>query len=47
MKHVTGLKKDLILVKNMRNKDLRRLPLNASWYLLRTFKNEKLTKIKT
>lgn len=45
MKHITGLKKDLILVKNMKNKDLRRLPLNASWYLLRTFKNEKLTKI--
>ena len=45
MKHITGLKKDLILVKNMKNKDLRRLPLNASWYLLRTFKNEKLTRI--
>jgi len=45
MKHITGLKKDLILVKNMKNKDLRRLPLNSSWYLLRTFKNEKLTKI--
>jgi len=45
MKHITGLKKDLILVMNMRNKDLGRLPLNASWYLLRTFKNEKLTRI--
>ena len=45
MKHITGLKKDLILVKNMRNKTLRKLPLNVSWYLLRTFKNEKLTKI--
>jgi len=45
MKHITGLKKDLILVKNMRNKTLRKLPLNVSWYLLRTFKNEKLTRI--
>jgi len=45
MKHITGFKKDLILARNMKNKNLRKLPLNALWYLDRIFKNEKLTKI--
>jgi len=49
MKHIVGLKKNSILIfilmKNMKNKNLRKLPLATLWYLLQTFRNEKLTRI--
>lgn len=45
MKHITGLKKDLALLKNSRSKNLRMLPFGIRWYLRDTFKNEKFTKI--
>lgn len=43
MRNITGLKKELILMANIKNRELRKLPLRVSWYLQRTFKNEKLT----
>lgn len=45
MKNITGWKKELILMTNIKNKELRKLPLKVSWYLQRTFKNEKLTSL--
>lgn len=45
MKNITGLKKEVILLSNIKSKELRTLPLNILWYLHRTFKNEKLTKV--
>ncbi|MFA5272424.1 MAG: radical SAM protein [Candidatus Omnitrophota bacterium] len=44
MKHITGLKKELILMGNLRSRQLRKLPLAVLAYLQGTFKNEKLTK---
>jgi len=45
MKHITGAKKDLILIGNLKSRNLRKFSVKNLWYLLRTFKNEKLTKI--
>ncbi len=45
MKKIIGFKKELALIMNMRSRNLRRLPLNISLYLHRTFKDEKITKM--
>jgi len=45
MKRVTGLKKELALIMKARSKELKKIPLRAAWYLHRTFRHEKLTKI--
>jgi len=45
VKHITGLKKELILIGNLRSRNLRKFSVNNLWYLLRTFRNEKLTRI--
>lgn len=45
MKHITGFKKEIVLLSNLKSKQLRNMPLSALWYLQRTFDNEKLTKV--
>ncbi|HRZ67273.1 MAG TPA: radical SAM protein [Candidatus Omnitrophota bacterium] len=43
MKNITGFRKELALLANIKSRELRSLPPRVMWYLHRTFKNEKLT----